>query len=193
MLKKIALVLVLAIAALVVAIATRPSDFRIERRQAMAAPPEVVFPYLNDFRKWQAWSPWEKLDPAQQRTFGGPASGVGAQYAWQGNDQVGSGRMTIIESEPSRRVDIDLEFLQPMQAKNRATFELQPTGEGVHVRWTMTGHNNFVAKAFHMFVDVDELAGKDFELGLHQLKTLAEADAAKLRQSPEAARTDNPQ
>jgi hypothetical protein len=171
---KILLVLVLAIAALAVVIATRPADFKIVRAAKSTAPPAALFAQVNDFHKWDAWSPWAKLDPNMKVTHDGPSSGVGAKYHWVGNDEVGEGRMTILESVPNERVKIRLEFIKPFAATNEAAFAFKPEAGGTDVTWTMTGHNNFIAKAFHLFVDVDKMVGADFEKGLNQLKSVAE-------------------
>jgi hypothetical protein len=174
MLKKIAISLAIALGVLIAVIATRPATFRLQRSTTIAAPAEVVFAQINDFRKWGTWSPWEKIDPNLKRTYGGAASGVGADYAWAGNNQVGEGRMTITASQPNERIAIRLEFLAPFAATNEAEFTLKPAPGGVGVTWSMSGNNNFVAKAFSLFVDMDSLVGKDFEAGLAALKSVAE-------------------
>ena len=110
-----------------------------------------------------------------KRTHGGAASGVGATYAWAGNDEVGEGRMTIEKSEPGKLVVIKIEFLAPMEATNTATFSFSPTAEGTKVTWAMDGNNDFMAKAFQLFVDFDKMVGADFEKGLAALKTAAES------------------
>lgn len=156
-------------------IASRPSTFTVERTAQIAAPPDRVFALLNDFHHWGQWSPWEKLDPNLKRTFTGPASGPGASYAWVGNDQVGEGRMKILESVPGESVVIDLEFVKPFAARNQTTFTLAPAGAGTSVRWSMTGHNGFVGKAISLFADVDGFVGADFEKGLANLNAAARA------------------
>ena len=165
---------------LVLVVATRPGDFRIERSLAMNAPPDAVFAQVNDLHKWEAWSPWEKLDPKMQKVFDGAPAGTGAIYAWTGNDKAGEGRMTIEKSEKPSRIDIKLEFLKPFAATNETSFVFTPTPAGTNVVWTMTGHNGFMGKAFSMFMDMDKLVGGDFEKGLASLKSVAEA-------SPKAA------
>jgi len=157
-------------------IASRPASFTVERSAAIDAPPEAVFALLNDFHQWGRWSPWEKLDPNLKRTFDGPPSGPGASYAWSGNDDVGEGRMKIVDAKPGESVTIDLEFLKPFPAKNRTTFTLEPSAAGTKVRWAMQGENGFVGKAMSLAMDMDALVGKDFETGLANLN----AAAAKL-------------
>jgi len=177
MLKKIALALVVLVVVLVVVIATRPSEFHLERSATVAAPPAAVFPLVNDFHAWRRWSPWEKLDPALKREYSGPSAGTGAVYAWQGNDDVGAGRMTITEGVPDELVAIRLEFLRPFQTTNAARFTFDEAEDGTRVTWGMNGTNGFVAKAFGLVFDVDALVGKDFEAGLAAMKAAAEADA----------------
>jgi hypothetical protein len=171
MLKKIALALVLILVGLAVFVATRPAEFRIVRSRTVAAPPDVVHAYVNDLHKWPEWSPWEKLDPAMKREYSGAPAGPGAAYHWSGNDDVGEGRMTITDSRPPQSVTIRLEFLKPFAATNTTQFDFAPSGSGTNVTWAMTGHNNFMAKAFSAFMDMDEMVGADFEKGLAGLDT----------------------
>jgi hypothetical protein len=146
----------------------------------MAAPPENAFAQVNDFHAWPAWSPWMK------KTFEGAPSGVGAVYAWVGNKQVGEGKMTIEKSTPPSLIGIKLEFIKPFAATNQATFTFTPSAGGTNVTWAMDGQNNFVGKAFSMFMDMDKMIGGDFEKGLASMKSLAESAP---KPSPEAAKT----
>ncbi len=173
----IAALALLLVIALVVVVAMQPADFRITRKLAMAASPAAIFPHVNEFAKWRAWSPWEKLDPDLQRTYEGPAAGEGARYAWVGNPQVGEGRMTITESRPSDLVRIRLDFIKPFQATNNGEFTFEPSGSGTVVTWSMTGCNHFMAKAFSLLMNMDKLIGKDFEKGLADLKAIVESKA----------------
>ena len=168
----IGFVAILAIFALVVAL--QPPDFAIARTAAMAAPSAAAFAQVNDFHKWEAWSPWAKIDPAMKTTYEGPSSGTGAVYSWAGNDQVGEGRMTILESRPGELVKIKLEFLKPFAATNQADFAFKGDGSQTSVTWSMSGRKNFIQKAFCMFMDMDKMVGGDFEKGLASLKRLAE-------------------
>ena len=145
----------------------------------MSAPAEIVFARIDDFHQWAAWSPWEKLDPQMQKSFGGAASGVGAEYHWIGNDKVGEGRMTITESRPSERVVVRLEFLKPWPSTSTSTFTLAPEGQGTRVTWAMDGRHDFVSKAMCVFVSMDKMVGTDFERGLAVLGTMAAVEAAE--------------
>ena len=179
MLKKALVVIAGLIVVLLVVAATRPSHFHIERSASVAAPPEVVFPLINDFHAWALWSPYEKLDPAMTRAYSGPPAGTGAGYTWSGNDDVGAGSMRITESQSPALVKIALEFLKPFQASNVATFNVQPEGAGSRVTWGMDGANPFGMKVASLFMDMDQMIGKDFELGLSNLGALAQARAAQ--------------
>ncbi|UJR82817.1 SRPBCC family protein [Sandaracinus amylolyticus] len=160
--------------AAVLALASRkPSSFRVERKKLIAARPDAIFPKLDDFRRWTEWSPWEKLDPELQRTYGGSDRGVGASYAWKGNNKAGEGRMEIVESKPSERLALKLEFIKPFPATNTTIFTLTPSGEGTEVSWTMEGENTFMGKVFSVFTDMDQMIGKDFEQGLENLERAA--------------------
>ena len=187
MFKRMAVVLLVVLAALAAFIASRPSDFRISRSRTLSAPPDVVYAYVNDFRKWPEWSPWEKLDPAIKRDHSGAPAGLGASYHWAGNDNVGEGRMTITDSKPGQAITIRLEFMKPWTATNTAQFHFVPSGSGTNVTWTMTGRNNFVAKAFHLFMDVEKMVGPEFEKGLASLDSVTAAVAAKRAKTMPAA------
>ena len=163
------LVVFLAVAAL------RPADFRIVRSIAINAPAGAVFPYLNDLRLWQEFSPWAKLDPQVQNTYTGPAAGVGASLSWSGNAKIGQGSMTIIESVPGELVRMNLVFIRPFPANNLAEFTLQSAGDQTSITWSMTGRYNFIARAVGLFMNMEKLVGGDFARGLATLKTLAEA------------------
>ena len=179
MLPLILIGLVVIVVVFLIIVALQPADFRLARNTMMSAPPAVIFERVNDFRKWDAWSPWARIDPAMNKAFEGAASGIGAIYTWTGNSKVGAGRMTILESRPDELVKIKLEFFKPFKATNTAEFTFKPEGNQTLVTWSMTGEKNFIAKAFHMFVNVDKMVGRDFEKGLAQMKAIAEAAAKK--------------
>jgi uncharacterized protein YndB with AHSA1/START domain len=160
-------------AGVLIVAATRPDVFRVERSTSIKAPPEKIFPYINDFKQWGMWSPWEKKDPALKRSYG-TTSGKGATYAWEGNDDVGVGSMEIAESVPPSRVAIKLNFVKPFEARNDVVFTLEPRGDTTSVRWTMRGNVPYFAKIIHLFFDMDKMVGSDFEAGLAALKAAAE-------------------
>jgi hypothetical protein len=173
MLKKIGLAIVAALAALLLFATTRPDSFSVERRVVIQAPPEKIQPLIADFHRWAEWSPWEKLDPAMKRSFGGASAGVGATYGWQGNKDVGSGRMEV-KSAAADKVSIQLDFIEPFEGHNTADFLLAPKDGGTEVRWVMFGPATYVTKLMGVFVSMDSMIGKDFEKGLAQLKAAAE-------------------
>jgi hypothetical protein len=177
MLKKILIGLGALLALLSIVIARQPATFHVERSITMAAPPDAAFAQVNDFHAWGAWSPWEKLDPGMKRSYEGAAAGVGAKYAWVGNEDVGEGRMTVEKSDPGKLVGIKLEFLKPFEATNTATFTFEKTPAGNKTTWAMDGHKNFISKAMGLIMDMDKMIGSDFERGLASLKAAAEADA----------------
>ncbi len=178
MLKKAAIGVLALVVVLGVVVALRPSHFHVERSVHIAAPPELVFPLINDFRRWPSWSPWEKLDPGMKREYSGAALGTGAVYDWAGNDEVGVGSMRISDSQPPSNVAIALEFREPWQATNATLFSVARDATGSNVTWGMDGENDFMLKAVSMFMDMDGVVGKDFEAGLGNLKRVAEAEAA---------------
>ncbi len=150
------------------------NTYTVERRQHMAVPPEVVRERIIDLRRWEAWSPWEDLDPEMRRTYGGATSGVGAWYEWEGNRKAGKGRMEIIGAEPST-VRIDLQFVKPFRSHSNTVFELQPDADGTLVTWKLVGPNTGMTRVMGLFTSMDRMIGPDFEKGLARLKADAEA------------------
>ncbi|MDE1153764.1 MAG: SRPBCC family protein [Micavibrio sp.] len=171
------LVLALLIVAVIIFVATRPDDFRISRSATIAAPPAAVFAEVNDFHKWNAWSPWAKMDPACKNTFDGADAGAGAIFAWAGNSKVGEGRMTILESRAAELIRIRLEFFKPFKATNAAEFTFIPAADGTTVSWTMTGTNGFMGKLIGTLMNCDKMVGKQFAEGLAAIKTIVETPA----------------
>jgi hypothetical protein len=167
-------VVLVAVVAILIYAATRPATFRVQRQASIDAPAETIFPLINDFGAWAGWSPWEKRDPELKRTRSGPAAGKGAVYAWEGNRNVGAGRMEILDAPAPSRVTIRLDFLRPFEAHNIAEFTLEPIGRSTLVTWVMTGPNLFISKLMSLFISMDRMVGKDFETGLKNLKALAE-------------------
>ena len=175
MLKKILAVLAALLVALLIVIALQPSTYRVTRSATIAAAPADVFGRVNDFRAWEAWSPWAKLDPAVRNTFEGPAVGAGSVFKWAGNDKVGEGRMTLTESQPPAHLRIRLEFVKPFASTCDTNFDFAPAAAGTTVTWTMSGTNNFMSKAFCLFLGgMDKMVGPDFERGLANMKAVAE-------------------
>jgi hypothetical protein len=175
MLTPILITIAAIIVLFVIIVATRPGEFRITRTAAMAAPATTVFAQVNDFHKWNAWSPWAKMDPACRNTYDGADAGVGAGFAWDGNKKVGAGSMRILESRPNDFIRIRIEFLKPFKAVNTVEFIFQAQDAQTLVTWSMIGQKNFMSKAVGLFMDCDKMVGDDFEKGLAAMKLLAEA------------------
>lgn len=157
--------------------ARKPDTFQVTRSIAIDAAPERIYPLIADFRAWNAWSPWEKKDPAMRRTFGGPETGIGATYAWAGDKNVGEGSMRITEAQAPGKLGLKLDFLKPFEAHNDVVFALTPQNQGTKVTWIMTGPTPFAAKIMHVFMDMDRMVGADFENGLKAMKATAERAA----------------
>jgi uncharacterized protein YndB with AHSA1/START domain len=175
MLSKTLMALAVIVVVLVAIIAMQPSEFRVARKTTIAAPVQVVFAQVNDFQKWRAWSPYDRLDPAMKKTYEGPPAGTGASYSWVGNRHAGEGRATITESRPNELVRIKLDFAKPFEGTAFAAFAFKPEGDRTVVEWSLAGNNNFVSKAVHLFMNMDKMVGGQFEEGLAELKTVAEA------------------
>lgn len=175
----ILIVLAVVVVAFVVIVALQPSEFRVVRKATIVAPAPAVFAQVNDFHKWEAWSPWAQLDPAMRRTYEGAPAGTGAVYAWAGNKNVGEGRTTITESHPSDLIRIKLEFVRPFTCTNDVEFTFDSEGRQTAVTWSMVGRNNFIAKAVGLFMNMDKMVGGQFEQGLAQMKSLVEGASGR--------------
>jgi uncharacterized protein YndB with AHSA1/START domain len=170
----IAVVLAIIIAIVLISASNKPDTFRIQRAAVMNAPAEKIFPLIADFHQWLDWSPWEGRDPALKRTYSGVERGQGAVYAWDGNKNVGSGRMEILEASSPSKVVIKLDFLKPFEAHNTAEFTMLPQGGATNVIWVMHGPAPFMSKVMQVFMNMDRMVGKDFEAGLANLKAVSE-------------------
>jgi uncharacterized protein YndB with AHSA1/START domain len=179
MLKKIAVAAAVLLVALLGFAATRPDTFRVERSTSIQASPERVFALINDLHSWGSWSPFEKKDPAMKKTLSGAPSGKGAVYEWEGNKEIGKGRMEITEASPPSRVSIRLDFMEPFEAHNVVDFTLSPQGDATNVTWAIHGPSPFISKVIGIFCNMDKMIGKDFETGLASLKAIAEKETAQ--------------
>jgi uncharacterized protein YndB with AHSA1/START domain len=174
MIKATAIVIVVVLAALLIYAAAKPDTFHIERSTSIKAPPEKIFVLINDFKQWESWSPWEKIDPALKRTYGGAGGGKGAMYEWNGNKDIGHGRMEIIESVPPTKVALKLDFIKPFEAHNTVEFNLQTQGGSTTVTQAMYGPSPYIAKLMGVFFSMEKMVGEKYEEGLANLKTIAE-------------------
>ena len=170
----VAIVLAIAIAIVLILAATKPNTFSVQRATSVTASPEKIFPLINDFHQWGTWSPYETRDPAMKRSYSGAASGKGAVYAWDGNNNVGSGRMEILEAQLPSKIVIKLDFFKPFEGHNTAQFTMLPQGDATSVTWVMHGPAPFMSKLMQLFINMDHMIGKDFEAGLSNLKKLTE-------------------
>jgi hypothetical protein len=170
----IAVVLAIAIAVVLILAATKPNTLRVQRATSIKAPADRIFPLISDFHQWRIWSPYENKDPAMKRTYEGAESGRGAVYAWDGNNNVGSGRMEILDASVPSKITIKLDFFKPFEGHNTAEFTMLPQGDVTNLTWTMVGPAVFMSKLMQVFINLDHMIGRDFEAGLANLKKLAE-------------------
>lgn len=177
MVRKVLIVLAVLCVVLVVAgvvVSMQPGTFTVQRSSTVLATPPTVFPQVNDLQAWDAWSPWKELDPNPKKTLSTPSAGKGATFTWSGNEKVGEGSLTILESRPNEVVEIEQVFVRPLAGRARMVFTFAPEGDGTRVTWTMDGTNNFIGKAMYLVMDMDTMLGKDFERGLANLKRVVE-------------------
>jgi hypothetical protein len=172
----VAIVLAIAILIVLGLASAKPDTFSVRRSVVMQAPAEAIFPLINSFHQWAKWSPWENKDPAMKRDYSGAESGKGAVYAWDGNKNVGSGRMEILDASSPSKITIKLDFFKPFEGHNTAefTFVRERDASATNVIWVMQGPSSFMTKMMQVFMDLDKMIGRDFEAGLANLKTLTE-------------------
>jgi Polyketide cyclase / dehydrase and lipid transport len=170
----VAIVLAIVIAIVLILAATKPNTFSVRRATSVRASPEKIFPLINDFHQWGTWSPYETRDPAMKRSYSGPASGKGAVYGWDGNKNIGSGRMEILDTSAPAKIVIKLDFFKPFEGHNTAEFTMLPQGDATNVTWVMHGPASFMSKLMQVFMNLDRMIGNDFEVGLANLKRLTE-------------------
>ena len=170
----IAVVLAIAIAVVLILAARKPATFSVVRAIDVKAPPEKIFPLINDFHQWVSWSPYENKDPAMKRSYSGAESGTGAIYGWEGNSNVGAGRMEILDASVPSKILIKLDFFKPFEGHNTAEFTMLPQDDATHLSWVMRGPAPFISKLMQVFMNLDHMVGKDFEIGLANLKKLTE-------------------
>ncbi|HXQ05953.1 MAG TPA: SRPBCC family protein [Bradyrhizobium sp.] len=170
----IVVVLAIVIAIVLMLAATKPTTFSVQRATTVKAPPERIFPLINDFHQWGSWSPYENKDPAMKRSYSGAADGKGAVYGWEGNKNVGSGRMEILDTSEPSKIVIKLDFFTPFEGHNTAEFTMLPQGDATNLTWLMHGPASFMSKVMQVFINLDKMIGKDFEIGLANLKRLTE-------------------
>ena len=167
-------VLVLAVAVVLIYAAFKPDTLNVQRSASIKAAPDKIFALINDFDQWAAWSPYEKKDPAMKRTRSGAPKGKGAVYAWDGNKDVGKGRMEIADTQPPAKVTINLDFEKPFAGHNTVVFTIEPKGDLTNVTWAMSGRCAYIAKVIGIFISMDKMIGDDFAAGLASMKAVAE-------------------
>jgi len=192
MIKKILLVLVLLIAAVLVAASFQSEDMNVSRSATIPAAPEAVFKVVNDFRQWDAWSPWANKDPEMKKSLEGPPEGVGAVYKWSGNMEVGEGSTRLVESKPNEKIGMKLDFVRPMEGSSDVQFTFVPEGAGTKVTWSMQSKKPFAGKVFGLFVDCEKMCGDQFSEGLANLAKVVAAAPAPAHAVSEAPPTPAP-
>ena len=178
MLRTLLALVLLAIAGFAIYVASLPAQFSVERSAVIAASAEAIYPQVNSFRKWNDWSPWAKRDPNAKETYSGPETGEGAKFAWDGNDEVGKGSMTIVEARRPEHIAMKLEFERPFPGTSDVTFDFVPQGPSdTKVTWKLSGDQGFMERAILlvMGMDMDVMIGKEYDTGLANLKRLVES------------------
>ena len=178
MLKKILSGLAALVVLLLIVVAVQPSDFRVERTTTVAAPAANVFAQVNDLHKWDAWSPWAKLDPNVKISFEGPEAGQGAAISWAGNDKVGEGKMILTESRPNELVKTRVDMVKPFEVSSTSEFTFKPEGDQTSITWSVATHHNFMQKALCLIMGGKKMMGGLMEKCLAQMKSVVESKSS---------------
>jgi len=178
MLKKILIALAALVLIFVVVVALQPSEFQMDRSTTIAAPQADVFAQVNDFHKWDAWSPWAKLDPQAKVTFEGPPEGEGTVMTWSGNSEVGEGKMTLTESRPNELVKTRVDMVKPFEGTSTSEFTFKPEGDQTAVTWSVAAHHNFMEKALCLVMGGKTMMSDLMEKGLAQMKSVVESKSS---------------
>jgi hypothetical protein len=173
----IGVLILLGAVLLVIYALNQPDDFRVARSQTITAPPEKIFPLLNDLHRFNEWNPFAKGDPNLEIAYSGPDSGRGATHSWDSTGRSGKGRLEITEVSAPSRIAMQLDILKPVEGHNNVVFTLQPNGNATEVTWAMTGKTPFIGKMMCLFFSMDRMVGGEFEKGLADLKAIAEGRA----------------
>lgn len=173
--KRILLIVLGVVVALLAFISMRPSTYEVSRSIKVNAPAAKIYPWVAQLPKFVEWSPWSGLDPNVKTSFSGTPGAVGSAYAWEGNDEVGKGSLTIKQVQVDKSVELDLKFITPWESVATTRFDLAPQGEAVEVKWSMNGDLDFMGKAMGLFMDMDAMIGPDYEKGLSSLKQKVES------------------
>lgn len=174
MIKKILLGILAVIAGTCIVASFQSDEMNFTRSATINAPAATVFAHVNDPKKMDVWSPWLKPDPMAKKSFSGPAEGVGAVFEWDGNNEVGAGKMTIVESKPAELVRVKLDFLKPMESTAMADYSFKAEGNTTVMTQTFSSKKNFLSKVMCMFMNMDKMMGDQFEKGFVGIKAIVE-------------------
>ncbi|WP_026602729.1 SRPBCC family protein [Methylomonas sp. 11b] len=178
MIKTILIVLAMAIVCILIYAATKPDNFRVQRSISIRATPETIFPLINDLHSMQTWSAWEKVDPGMKRTYSGAASGPGSIYEWEGNQEIGQGRIEILDAAAPAKITIRMDFIKPFPARNTLEFVLQAEAGSTRVTQAIFGPSPYISKVMSLVFSMDKMIGGKFAESLAELKTIAEKQSA---------------
>jgi hypothetical protein len=184
-LKIIGIILLVIIAIGLVAVLMQPGQAHIEKSIVINAPASSVFPEVSDFQKFNAWSPWAKMDPEAKQTIEGPAASVGHKMAWDG-PKTGTGTQWTEEIRENEYVKNGMKF-GGSETTYYNEFILTPEGDGTKVTWTYDGANaGLSGKA--MWLVMGSMLSNQYEQGLNDLKQIVESKPAP---QPETTPTDS--
>jgi effector-binding domain-containing protein len=178
-LKIVGIVLVVLVVLIVVLGVFVPKEYFVERSVIIQAPKELVFMHAQFWKNWQAWSPWAKDDPSMQVTFEGSDGTKDSKYMWNG-EKAGKGEMVNTGTIANSRMNYHLHFVKPWESESDGYVKVEDAGTGSKASWAFYGRNPFPWNVLSLFMNMDQMIGKDFERGLASLKEIAEKEAPQL-------------
>ncbi|HEV8629910.1 MAG TPA: SRPBCC family protein [Thermoanaerobaculia bacterium] len=151
-----------------------PSGWTVERRRDVAAPPERIYPLLDDLRAWRRWSPWQEAAyPGLVFRYAAVTRGPGAEVTWN-SEATGDGRLRVEASDPPRQLAFSMAF-QKGRIVARDTLRLQPLPGGhTRVTWTDRGTLGHTLLGRLSLRLIETSMGRDLDRGLGNLAAVAE-------------------
>jgi len=150
-----------------------PGTVEVTRRVEIKAPPEAVFPLLDDLEAWMQWMPWGEV----ASRLDGPEAGTGARRVWD-DPELGSGSLTLVESRPPFGVDYEVEVADGA-IRFTGTISVEARGAGSLVTWTERADLGWNPLLGWTALTMDESQGRQLRDGLDRLKARVEAAASR--------------
>jgi hypothetical protein len=152
------------------------NEYAVERQVVINKPKQEVFDYIKALKNQDNFSVWAMRDPAMKKEYRGTDGTVGFVSAWDSQkDDVGKGEQEILSIKEGERIDYELRFIKPFEAKDKAYMVTETASDNqTKVKWGFNGRMKFPMNLMLLFMDMDKMLGKDLDAGLQNLKMILE-------------------